>query len=249
LKPHECGKPESWLILDAEPGAGLYLGFSQAISRETLRQLLQNDADLRPYLQFVPVQAGDYFEIQPGVPHAIGPGITLLEPQRVLLGRSGKTYRFWDWGRRYSRDGSLDPVHGQARELHIDEGLRLIDPERQVGEAFVSTLRRQAETLALPGGGRWLRYPANPWYQVCHLSLKAQTRLAWSIREGFATLVSLEGDTAWTSAAKRSVRFTKGEPGFLPYEAFPMTLEALTDSELALIVPTGAILEGSALPA
>ena len=28
LKDHECGKPESWLVLDAEPGAGIYLGFS-----------------------------------------------------------------------------------------------------------------------------------------------------------------------------------------------------------------------------
>src|SRR6478735_3866269 len=29
LKPEECGKPESWLVLDAAPGAGLYLGFSR----------------------------------------------------------------------------------------------------------------------------------------------------------------------------------------------------------------------------
>ena len=49
------------------------------------------------------VKPGDYFEIEPGVTHAIGPGVTLLEPQRIIKGQSGKTYRLWDWGRKYMR--------------------------------------------------------------------------------------------------------------------------------------------------
>ncbi|RYZ58792.1 MAG: hypothetical protein EOP07_05980, partial [Proteobacteria bacterium] len=87
LKANECGKPESWLVLHAEPGSGLYLGFSKAISSEKLAKLLYADQDIKPYLQFVPVKEGDYFEIDPGVIHAIGAGVTLLEPQRI---RSGK---------------------------------------------------------------------------------------------------------------------------------------------------------------
>lgn len=241
LGPEECGKPESWLILDAEPGAGLYLGFSRPLSREELRSLLEKDADLRPYLHFVPVKPGDYFEIQPGVPHAIGPGITLLEPQRVLLGKSGKTYRFWDWGRRYDASGALDMRSGRPRELHIEEGLRLIDPMQQVGEKFVSTLRRQAEEFSLPGGGKIARYPANDSYQVLRVWAAQGQDITFSLDQGFATLVSLAGQYSWRNPAKgqdaAKVSFAKGEPGFLPYSAFPQTLQVSEDADIILVTP------------
>ncbi len=240
LKAHECGQPESWLVLEAEPGAGLYLGFSRAIDKANLRSLLQADADLRPYLQFVPVKAGDYFEIQPGVPHAIGPGVTLLEPQRVLLGKSGKTYRFWDWGRRYRPDGSLDMVSGNPREHHIEEGLRLIEPEKQVGEGFVDTLRRKAEVFSIAGGGEIRRYPANPYYQVFAIKLAAGQSLDWSMQDGFAALVSLSGSFACVSAEGEKVNYSQGEPGFLPYAAFPLRFEAELESEWSMIIPTGS---------
>ena len=89
LKSNECGKPESWYVLDAEPGAGIYLGFSRKMSRDELRQGLLS-GNSRELLQFVAVKPGDYFEIEPGVAHCVGPGVTLLEPQRVVEGLSGK---------------------------------------------------------------------------------------------------------------------------------------------------------------
>ncbi len=240
LKAHECGKPESWLVLEAESGAGLYLGFSKAIGKGALRKLLEADADLRPYLQFVPVKVGDYFEIQPGVPHAIGPGVTLLEPQRVLLGKSGKTYRFWDWGRRYRADGSLDMVAGKPRELHIEEGLRLIEPEQQVGEAFVDALRRKPEIFTFAGRAEIRRYPANPYYQVLTVKLEAGCSLSWSIKDGFAALISLSGRFHCVSSDGEKVTYSQGEPGFLPYAAFPLRVEAQEASEWSLIIPTGS---------
>ena len=84
LKSNECGKPESWLILHAEPGAGIYLGFRPNVSKQILMDLLLTSADLEGILNFIPVKAGDYFEIPAGVCHAVGAGVTLLEPQRVL---------------------------------------------------------------------------------------------------------------------------------------------------------------------
>ncbi len=243
LGPQECGKPESWLILDAEPGSGLYLGFSEPVQAETLRKLLETDADIRPYLQFVPVRAGDYFEIQPGVPHAIGPGITLLEPQRVLLGKSGKTYRFWDWGRRYNSAGALDMAHGKARELHVAEGMRLIDPLQQVGERFVDSLRRHAETLKLPSGGTVDVYPSNPFYQVIRFRIARGAELRLTLDRGFATLVSLGGRFSLTPLSTGhlgkigEVGFAKGEPGFLPFAAFPLALRVVEEVDLVLILP------------
>lgn len=237
LKSNESGKPESWLVLDAEPGAGLYLGFSHAVSRASLRSLLEKDADLRPYLQFVPVKAGDYFEIEPGVPHAIGPGVTILEPQRVISGKSGKTYRFWDWSRRYNADGSVNQSGGSPRELHIEEGLRLIDPEKQVGLRYVDTLRRQTQEISLAAGSKAWVYPANPYYQLHRLQLGAGFSANLSMENGFATMVTLKGKVSLGGSS-----FAQGEPGFLPYAAFPMALEAGVASDLALIIPAGATL-------
>ena len=122
--------------------------------------MLEKDEDLRPVLQFVPVKPGDYFEIQPGVPHAIGPGLVLLEPQRIVFGKSGKTYRFWDWGRRYDEHGRVDQAHGKARPLHVAEALRIINPMKQVGDNFVSALRRQSVLKKPLDGLSCFLYPA-----------------------------------------------------------------------------------------
>ena len=240
LKPNECGKPESWLVLDAEAHAGIYLGFSKAIERKKLELLLSEKGDLRPWLQFVPVKVGDYFEIQPGVPHAIGPGTVLLEPQRVIAGRSGKTFRLWDWGRRYDDFGQIDLKSGKARELHVDEALRLMRPEEQVGEDFVESLRRVADIQWPIEGVECHIYPANIWYQVIRLKITAKAALCLQIDRGFGTLVSLAGRYVCQGAGGNAQTFVMGEPGFLPHQSMPMIIRAELDSDLILVIPSGA---------
>lgn len=240
LKPGECGKPESWLVLDAKPGAGLYLGFSRAISQAELAAKLEREEDLRPLLQFVPVKRGDYFEIQPGVPHAIGPGLVLLEPQRIVFGKSGKTYRFWDWGRRYDEHGRVDPRKGKPRPLHVAEALRIIRPDVQVGEAFVATLRRQPEVQRPLDGLDVSLYPANEYYQVIQLNMQAGVSFLVEIQKGFAALVSLAGRFVCQSLSGHPQRFIGGEPGFIPYEALPMIVRTEEESSCILVIPTGA---------
>lgn len=233
LKPGECGKPESWLVLHAEPGAGLYLGFSQSITKSELGKLLHADQDIRPYLQFVPVKEGDYFEIQPGVIHAIGPGVTLLEPQRIRTGKAGKTYRFWDWSRRYNAEGALDLENGKSRELHIEEGLRLIDPTKQLGLPYVASLRRNAKLLKLSDPVDVLTYPANENYQVHRIQVKAGGKMLLSADSGFLTWICLDGEALWNKTFKVS----RGEPGFVPFDALPLFVEATKDFDLAVVVP------------
>lgn len=243
LKPGECGKPESWLVLHADPGAGLYLGFSRPIAKEELEELLVNNGDLKPYLQFVPVKAGDYFEINPGVVHAIGPGVTLLEPQRVRIGKAGKTYRFWDWGRKYNADGSLNMRTGQPRELHIQEGLQIIDSEKQVGTSYVAGLRGRAETLELSAKVSQDIYPANSNYQVHRLRMRAGSQVQLSAKSGFLTFVCLGGEATFG----KGVEISRGEPGFVPFSALPLLIDvsskAEVDFDLALVIPPGCDLK------
>jgi mannose-6-phosphate isomerase class I len=239
LAPHECGKPESWLILDAEPGAGLYLGFSRSLSQRELRGLLQEGDAAKDVLQFVPVRKGDYFEIEPGVPHAIGPGVTLLEPQRILFGKSGKTYRMWDWGRRYDASGQLDPENGQPRDLHLAAALRIVDPESQVGEAFVASLRRAAETYQLDERLQLVVYPENPYYQVRTLHAAEASRLRVRLDHGYGVLLCLAEHLQMRGRGSQDERLAKGYSSLIPYAAFPLDLELAAGSEVALIIPAG----------
>lgn len=237
LKPGECGKPESWLVLHAEPGAGLYLGFSRSIEKAELEALLNADGDLKPLLQFVPVKAGDYFEINPGVVHAIGPGVTLLEPQRVRIGKAGKTYRFWDWSRKYNPDGTANPTSGQPRELHVKEGMRIIEPKKQFGVGYVASLRARAEHFELSENVRYQSYPSNANYQVHRLEVKSPALVQISARDGFLTFMCLGGE----GTLGRNISVKKGEPGFIPYQALPLLVEATGSDtfDIALVAPAG----------
>ena len=122
LAADESGKPEAWYIIDAEPGAGLYLGFRHGVSRHDVERAIDEEGEVDALMSFVPVSTGDVFLIEPGTPHAIGKGVLLLEPQRVSPGKRGLTYRYWDWNRKYDAAGRLDPG-GQPRALHKERAL------------------------------------------------------------------------------------------------------------------------------
>ena len=223
LAPGECGKPESWLVLHAAPGAGLYLGFSRAMSREELRKLLLAGDKAKDILQFVPVKPGDYFELEPGVPHAIGAGVTLLEPQRTLPGLSGKTFRLWDWGRTYD---------GKPRELHLDQGLKLIDPMRQVGLEYVATIKRYPDKEVRGQTEIW-RYPPNPYYRTTLLRCKKGESLQISIPGGYGAMLVLKGSLRTDREA-----LLVGQPALLPHAALPCSLRAEEDAELVVVTPS-----------
>lgn len=241
LDPTECGKPESWLVLDAEPGAGIYLGFRQGVSKEELRQKLIEGRDLREDLFFLPVKPNDYFDIAPGVPHAIGPGVTLLEPQRIQKGKSGKTYRLWDWNRRYFADGtiSVDPKAGSPRELHIDACLRLIRPDLHCGPEFVKTLRRSPETISLESGGRVLDFPANSWYRTQRVWPAVKPQISsYRIESGFGVLVVLKGDLIIESEIGIRKVCQTGQPVLLPWQGRQYQFSAQDkECNFALISP------------
>src|SRR5690606_5724972 len=122
LGPGESGKPEAWVVLEADAGAGLYLGFREGVHRADVERCIAAGGALDALMNFVPVTAGDAFVIEAGTPHAIGRGLTLLEPQFVAPGCTGITYRYWDWNRRYDAAGALDPA-GAPRALHLARSL------------------------------------------------------------------------------------------------------------------------------
>lgn len=136
----ESGKPEAWVVLEADPGAGLYLGFREGVRRSDVARVLAEGGALDALMNFVPVKVGDAYVIDAGTPHAIGGGVTLLEPQLVRPGRQGLTYRFWDWNRRYDDAGRPSPT-GRPRPLHVERSLEVTRWDLEGGEPFLETCR------------------------------------------------------------------------------------------------------------
>ena len=118
------GKEECWLVIGAEPGASLGIGFKESLSVEAMRASAL-DGSIERLLEWYPVAPGDFFYIPAGTVHAIGAGVSLIEVQQT----SDVTYRLYDYGR--------------PRELHLDEGLAVA-----VGTPHAASHRRR---VAGPG--------------------------------------------------------------------------------------------------
>ncbi len=107
------GKRECWYIMEAEPGATIIVGQKAKDRNEFAAQV--EAGNWGELLNEIPIQKGDFFQIDPGCVHAIKRGTMILETQQS----SDVTYRVYDYDRRQD-DGSL-------RELHLDKSLDVID--------------------------------------------------------------------------------------------------------------------------
>ncbi len=111
LGENDHGKPEAWVVIDAERDAKIYLGFSRDISREEVIRGVKEGWILEA-LNEIRVKKGDSFYIPPGTVHALGKGVRVLE----VSTNSNVTYRIYDYGR--------------GRELHLDKALRVMNMRR-----------------------------------------------------------------------------------------------------------------------
>lgn len=76
------GKTEAWIVLVAEPGATVWVGFRDELSPEDLVDLVDAQDDrLLAALNPIKVSAGDAVLVPAGQPHAIGEGVLILELQ------------------------------------------------------------------------------------------------------------------------------------------------------------------------
>jgi mannose-6-phosphate isomerase len=126
LGADESGKPECWYVAARDPGAVIHFGLAEHATPAAMRAAIEGGDDVSRLLRAIAVEPGDFFVVPPGTPHAIGAGVTVVEPQKVEPGKRGVTYRYWDWNRRYDAAGRLDPS-GAPRALQVDDALRVTD--------------------------------------------------------------------------------------------------------------------------
>src|SRR5262249_22835241 len=66
LAADESGKPEAWIVLGAEPQAGLFLGFREGVERAHVAACLEQGGALDKLMNFLTVSPGGTFLIRPG---------------------------------------------------------------------------------------------------------------------------------------------------------------------------------------
>ncbi len=110
LHPEARPKSEAWYVLDADEGAGIYLGLKPGLTPERLKDavLLGHAAD---HVVYRPVHRGELYYLPAGTCHALGAGVRVAEVQSP----SDTTFRLYDWHRL------------PKRELHLSEALACAD--------------------------------------------------------------------------------------------------------------------------
>lgn len=107
-------KTEMWFVAACEPGARLYSGLREGVTRAHFEQALA-EGTVADCLNVVTPRPGDAVFIPSGRVHAIGGGMVVFEIQQ----NSDTTYRVFDWNRR--------GPDGRMRDLHVAESMANID--------------------------------------------------------------------------------------------------------------------------
>ena len=191
------GKTEAWLIVEADPGAAVWVGFSREVGLDEVRGWMaaQDSAAMLGAMQELPVRAGDAIFVPAGVPHAIGEGILMVEVQEpadlsVLLE--------WEGFELTEDEGHLD--------LGWDVALGALDRSAWSAE--------RAAALRGPGAGAsLLPAAADPWFRA------ERVRGGDAMDAGFSVLVGLAG-----SGAVGDEPFGRGVALLVPHGAGPLTV-------------------------
>ena len=199
---HGSGKTEMWYVMDADPGAKLYYGFTHPIAKEEFERRIQ-DNSLPEVLNAVEVRRGDCFFIPAGTIHAIGKGLLIAEIQQ----NSNTTYRVYDYGRRDKQ--------GNTRALHIDKALD------------VTTLGPAPAAASYPvrrvEGGQIETLADCSYFATDKIDLTGQMVLP-ACEDSFQALLCMEGEGRLI-AGDQTLTFGRGDCLFVPATAEKITLD------------------------
>ncbi|GGD86532.1 mannose-6-phosphate isomerase [Tsuneonella deserti] len=149
------GKEECWLVLTAEPGAQLGVGFRHEVSPGEMRKAAL-DGTIEQMLEWRDVQPGDFVYLTAGTVHAIGAGLSLIEVQQ----NSDITYRLYDYGR--PRELHLDEAVAVAHGRPHDASLRRHLPKRGEVSLVEGPHFRLDRLDGAPGDAAMARYDDRP---------------------------------------------------------------------------------------
>lgn len=196
LGEDDTGKNEAWLILGAEEGAVVYLGFKEDVDPAAFeRDLSSPNVNIAErYLNAITVKPGDVLYNPTGAVHAIGKGVFLAEIQQS----SGITYRVWDWNRV------------PKRELHIPQAMQSLNFRKTTRADYELKPRKLSESEE--------RLIDSFYFTVDRITLAAGEAIDSETRGSFQILVCLEGDVE-LRASGESRHLSRGESLIVPASA------------------------------
>lgn len=197
------GKTEMWYVVDAEPGACLYLGFNKHITPEEYERRVK-DGTITDVIARHDVSPGDVFYIPPGRVHAICGGIMLAEIQQS----SDVTYRIYD----YNRPG----IDGKPRQLHTEKAKQALD----------YTVYPDYRTHYIYNKGMVSNLITSPYFTTNLIEAGHATARHLKPNDSFVALMGIKGATAITiTATGERLLLREGFSTLIPASIADYTLE------------------------
>ncbi len=204
-RPH--GKTESWIVLEAEPDAAVYLGFSRDVGADELTGWTRSQ-DVEAMLAAtnrVPVAAGDSVLCPAGTVHAISAGILVIELQEpadlsILLER--RTFGVGE--------------HEAWLGLPMEEALACVDRRACPPERLDALRGRPLNS----GAGSLLPAEGDPFF----VAERVDTRVSTHLSQSYGVLVVTAGDGQLATEDGGSVPVGRGSTVLIPHAAGPATL-------------------------
>lgn len=193
IKHNSFGKTEMWYVIDAEPGAGLYSGFSQNITPEEYVERVANNT-IMDVLQFHQVSPGDVFYLPSGRIHAIGSGVFIAEIQQT----SNITYRIYDYNR-------VDK-NGKPRDLHTE----------QAREAIDFAMYDDLKSNYTPQRNKTVNLVDCPYFTTALLQLDTDCQREIAKYDSFMVYMCMQGSATITANNGTYVTLKQGETCLVP---------------------------------
>ena len=206
------GKTEAWLIVAADPGAEVQLGFRADVDAGTVREWVakQDVSAMLGALRRVPVARGDVLLVPAGTPHAIGEGILLVELQEpsdfsVLLEMAGF---------------GLSQDDGVELGLGWERALEALDTSAWDEGRLAAVRGHPRDANGRSGALALLPPEADPYFRAELLQPDPESELD----AGFSILVVLDGSGGLRSADGAELPLSRGQTVLVPHAAGACTL-------------------------
>lgn len=220
------GKAEVWYVMEAKPGAKVYMGFNREVSAQEFYERCLNGT-VEQVLNVIEPKKGDTIYIAPGTVHAAGGGILVAEIQES----SDMTFRLYDWGRE------SDPA--TRRQMHLEEAIDIVN----YGTFSASHWRKgplweetAGETKVVENIVRSAEFAVN------QLNLKEPVKASTSKAGSFLVYVCVEGQVSiqvpsQDGKSTESTVLSKGETVLIPAD-MPDFILVPRDRETILLEAT-----------
>jgi mannose-6-phosphate isomerase len=202
------GKTEAWIVVGtSNPSSTVHIGFSEPVEPETVAEWVarQDSVAMLGALNEVTVRPGDTVFVPAGVPHAIGPGVFIVELQQPT-----------DLSVTLEWKGFLDAEAGGHLGIGFDTALGCVDRSGWDTDRLGSLVWHQEDTGAPVRD--LFGQPARGFFQA------QRVRGGAELEPSFGVLVALSGTGVLHTEHAGDVPVAGGDTFVLPHAAGATTV-------------------------